>query len=65
MTAAVWDREFLRRRASGEQAPGPAQEPTPMQATAVPAAPQYATIAELLLARAADDNTGLLFEDKQ
>jgi hypothetical protein len=50
----VWDQEFFRRRAAG-----PAQEPA---AVTLPA-PEHATIAGLLLARADDDNTALLFED--
>jgi fatty-acyl-CoA synthase len=61
MNATVWDREFFRRRAAGEQAAGHAPEP----AAATPFAPGYATIAELLLARAGDDNTALLFEDQR
>jgi fatty-acyl-CoA synthase len=61
MSATVWDQEFFRRRAAGEQAAGPAQEP----AAAAPPAPEHATIAELLLARAGDDNTALLFEDQR
>jgi fatty-acyl-CoA synthase len=59
MSGTVWDQEFFRRRAAGEQAAGPAQEP----AAATPPAPEHATIAGLLLARAGDDNTALLFED--
>ena len=59
MSATVWDQEFFRRRAAGEQAGGP--EP----AAATPLAPGYATIAGLLLARADDDNTALLFEDQR
>jgi fatty-acyl-CoA synthase len=61
MNATVWDREFFRRRAAGEQAAGHAPE----AAAATPFAPGYATIAELLLARAGDDNTALLFEDQR
>jgi hypothetical protein len=60
MSGTVWDQEFFRRRAAGEQA-GHAQEPT----GATPFAPGHATIAELLLARAGDDNTALLFEDQR
>ena len=61
MSAAVWDQEFFRRRAAGAQAAGQAREP------AAPAhlAPGHATIAGLLLARAGDDNTALLFEDQR
>jgi len=59
MNATVWDEEFFRRRAAGEQVAGHAQEPT----SAAPPAPGHATIAGLLLARAGDDNTALLFED--
>jgi hypothetical protein len=61
MSGTVWDQEFFRRRAAGEQEPGRAQEPT----AATPLAPGHATIAELLLARAGDDNTALLFEDQR
>jgi len=61
MSGTVWDQEFFRRRAAGEQEPGRAQEPT----AATPLAPRHATIAELLLARAGDDNTALLFEDQR
>ncbi len=61
MTGTVWDQEFFRRREAGEQAAGAAQQP----AAAAPAAPVHATIAELLLARAGDDNTALLFEDQR
>lgn len=57
MTGAVWDREFFRRRAAGEQETGPAA------ITAV--TPAQATMAGLLLARAEDDNTALLFEDQR
>ena len=39
-------------------------EPAPAPA-AVPRVPEHATIAELLLARADDDNTALLFEDQR
>jgi fatty-acyl-CoA synthase len=61
MTATVWDQEFFRRRLAGQQATGDAQEP----AAAAPLAAERATIAELLLARAGDDNTALLFEDQR
>jgi non-ribosomal peptide synthetase component E (peptide arylation enzyme) len=61
MSGTVWDQEFFRRRAAGEQEPGRAQEPT----AATPLATGHATIAELLLARAGDDNTALLFEDQR
>jgi steroid-22-oyl-CoA synthetase len=61
MNATVWDEEFFRRRAAGEQVAGHAQEPT----SAAPPAPGHATIAGLLLARAGDDNTALLFEDQR
>ncbi len=61
MSATVWDQEFFRRRAAGEQETGRAQEPTAV----TPFAPGHATIAELLLARAGDDNTALLFEDQR
>ena len=61
MSATVWDQEFFRRRASGEQAAAHAPEP----AAATPLAPRHATIAGLLLARAEDDHTALLFEDQR
>src|SRR5437764_9796736 len=61
MSATVWDQEFFRRRATGGQAAGDAREPT----AAAPLAPGHATIAGLLLARAEDDNTALLFEDQR
>jgi fatty-acyl-CoA synthase len=61
MSGTVWDQEFFRRRAAGEQEAGRAQGPT----AATPLAPGRATIAELLLARAGDDNTALLFEDQR
>jgi fatty-acyl-CoA synthase len=61
MGATVWDQEFFRRRAAGEQAADDAREP----AAAAPLAPRHATIAGLLLARAEDDNTALLFEDQR
>lgn len=57
MTGAVWDQEFFRRRATGEQAAAPAP--------VTPLTPEHATIAGLLLARAGDDNTALLFEDQR
>ena len=57
MTGAVWDQDFFRRRAAGEQA----AEPAPV----TPVTPEHATIAGLLLARAEDDNTALLFEDQR
>src|SRR5689334_18966347 len=57
MTGAVWDQEFFRRRAAGGQAAEPV--------TVTPVAPEHATIAGLLLARADDDNTALLFEDQR
>jgi steroid-22-oyl-CoA synthetase len=57
MTGAVWDQDFFRRRARGEQAAGPAP--------VTPVTPEHATIAGLLLARAQDDNTALLFEDQR
>ena len=61
MSAAIWDQEFFRRRAAGE--PDAAQPPG--GAVATPVVPAYATIAELLLARADDDNTALLFENQR
>ena len=61
MSATVWDQEFFRRRNAGQQAPSDAQE----TAAPAPLAAQHATIADLLLARAGDDNTALLFEDQQ
>ncbi len=61
MSGTVWDQEFFHRRVAGEQAAGHAPEPT----AATPLAPGHATIAELLLARAGDDNTALLFEDQR
>ena len=63
MTATIWDEEFFRRRATGEPGDRPV-EPAPAPA-AVPKVPEHATIAELLLARADDDNTALLFEDQR
>ena len=61
MSGTVWDQEFFRRRAASEQEAGRAQEPT----AATPLAPAHATMAGLLLARADDDNTALLFEDQR
>ena len=62
MTGAVWDQEFFRRRATGQEKPaGQAAAPAPV----VPVTPEHATIAGLLLARADDDNTALLFEDQR
>ena len=61
MSATFWDQEFFRRRAAGEHAAGHAPEP----AAATLLAPAHATIAGLLLARADDDNTALLFEDQR
>jgi fatty-acyl-CoA synthase len=61
MTAEVWDQEFFRRREAGEHDVAEPSEP----AVATPVIPACATIAELLLARAADDNTALLFEDQR
>lgn len=61
MSATVWDQEFFRRRAAGEQAAGHVQEPT----ATTPLVPEHATIAGLLLARAGDGNTALLFEDQR
>lgn len=63
MSATVWDQEFFRRRAAGDGDSGEAPETEPTEAT--PLAPTRATIAELLLARASDDNTALLFEDQR
>jgi fatty-acyl-CoA synthase len=60
-SATVWDQEFFRRRAAGEPAARDAQEP----AAVAPPAPAHSTIAGLLLARAEDDNTALLFEDQR
>jgi fatty-acyl-CoA synthase len=56
MTGAVWDQEFFRRRAAGQET-----EP----AVITPIVPAHATMAGLLLARAEDDNTALLFEDQR
>jgi fatty-acyl-CoA synthase len=61
MSATVWDQEFFRRRAAGEPAAGNAREP----AAAAHPAPAHSSIAGLLLARAEDDNTALLFEDQR
>jgi len=61
MSSTVWDEEFFHRRKAGQQEPGDARE----SAAAAPLAAEHATIAELLLARAGDDNTALLFEDQQ
>jgi len=61
MSGTVWDEEFFRRRQAGQQARSDALETA---ATAPPVA-EHATMAELLLARAGDDNTALLFEDQQ
>jgi fatty-acyl-CoA synthase len=62
MTGAVWDREFFRRRAAGQERQAE-QETEPAAITAV--TPAQATMAGLLLARAEDDNTALLFEDQR
>jgi fatty-acyl-CoA synthase len=62
MTGAVWDQEFFRRRAAGQERQA-AQETEPAAIT--PVTPAQATMAGLLLARAADDNTALLFEDQR
>jgi fatty-acyl-CoA synthase len=62
MTGAVWDQEFFRRRAAGqERRTEQAAEP----AVIAPVTPEHATMAGLLLARAEDDNTALLFEDQR
>jgi fatty-acyl-CoA synthase len=61
VSATVWDQEFFRRRAAGERAADDAREP----AAATPPTPRHASIAGLLLARAGDDNTALLFEDQR
>ncbi|HEY3907814.1 MAG TPA: AMP-binding protein [Streptosporangiaceae bacterium] len=58
MTATIWDEEFFRRRATGEAGDQPVT-------VAAAVTPKYATIAELLLARADDGNTALLFEDQR
>src|SRR5882757_5563198 len=55
MTGAVWDEEFFRRRAAGQET----------EAVVTPVEPAQATMAGLLLARAEDDNTALLFEDQR
>jgi steroid-22-oyl-CoA synthetase len=60
MTGAVWDQEFFQRRATG-----PAQADTDQPTVVTPVTPEHATIAGLLLARAEDDNTALLFEDQR
>jgi len=50
---------------SGAARPGkPIQRPVPSRSN-LPFVPEHATIAELLLARAQDDNTALLFEDQR
>ncbi len=56
MTGAVWDEDFFRRRAAGHPAEA---------AVVTPVTPAHATMAGLLLARAGDDNTALLFEDQR
>ena len=56
----MWAQEFFRPRADGQQAACDAQE-----TAAASLAAERATIAELLLARAGDDNTALLFEDQR
>ena len=62
MTGAVWDQEFFRRRATGQEKPA---EQAAAPAPVAPVTPRHATIAGLLLARADDDNTALLFEDQR
>jgi acyl-CoA synthetase (AMP-forming)/AMP-acid ligase II len=62
MTGAVWDREFFRRRAAGQERQAQ-HETEPAAITAV--TPAHTTMAGLLLARAEDDNTALLFEDQR
>ena len=62
MTGAVWDQEFFRRRATGQEKPA---EQAAAPAPVAPVTPQHATIAGLVLARADDDNTALLFEDQR
>jgi fatty-acyl-CoA synthase len=62
MTGAVWDQEFFRRRAAGQERQAE-RETEPAAITAVE--PAHATMAGLLLARAGDDNTALLFEDQR
>jgi fatty-acyl-CoA synthase len=57
----VWDQEFFNRRQAGRRVAGHVHKP----AAAAPLAAERATIAELLLARAGDDNTALLFEDQR
>ncbi len=61
MTGAVWDEEFFRRRAAGHEAAGQRTE----AAVVTPVVPAHTTMAGLLLARAEDDNTALLFEDQR
>src|SRR5262249_56644063 len=61
MSSTVWDQEFFRRKASGQQATSQVQE----SVAAAPLAAESATIAGLVLARAEDDNTALLFEDQR
>src|SRR5450432_480001 len=62
MTGAVWDQEFFRRRAAGQK--GQTEQGTePAAVTSL--VPAHATMAGLLLARAEDDNTALLFEDQR
>src|SRR5262249_40836656 len=61
MNATVWDQEFFRRRAAGE----PDTVAPPETATGPTLVPSSGAGAGLLLARAADDNTALLFEDQQ
>jgi fatty-acyl-CoA synthase len=69
MTSTVWDEEFFRRRASGDAGDDRDAGPPPAEPAAPPGpgpiAPRHATIAELLLARAQDDNPALLFEDQR
>src|SRR6266704_4555132 len=62
MTGAVWDHEFFRRRAAGHEQPASHEQES---GAVTPLAPAHATIAGLLLARAEDDNTALLFEDQR
>jgi fatty-acyl-CoA synthase len=63
MTGAVWDEEFFRRRAAGQDAAG--QDAAGQRTEAAVVTPAQATMAGLLLARAEDDNTALLFEDQR
>ncbi len=65
MTSTVWDEEFFRRRASGDAGPLDPPAGQPAAAPAAPPVPRHATIAGLLLDRAQDDNTALLFEDQR